>query len=176
MDFQEMKEQKEWVETMVPRQALLRFKVPYEGHQTVEYLAGEMYLQPFSKRSSTEVRLHVSPPDPSTGVYATKSYDCKSMEECMFFHNCVTRRAHIPSPGAERTEKRAVSYDHSLAHGILHAWVDRAMKDPGISYNLQGQALQDHVHSMIRGLDMLYGKILGLRWSDQFSDIIKNAQ
>lgn len=169
---QEMDDQRRWVEIIKPRQALLRFKIPYEGMESVEYLAGDLYLQPFTKRSSTEVRLQVSPPDETSGMYATTRYGVKEHEECMFFHNSVTRRQHILPPDAERPVKRPVSYDHMLAHAILSDWKERAMVDPDINHELQGAALDDHIRSMIRGLDMIYGKILGLKWSEQFSDLV----
>lgn len=65
---------------MRPRQALVRFRVPYEAPPHMEYLAGDIYLQPFTKRSSIEARLHVAQPDQATGEYAKALYDCKAHE------------------------------------------------------------------------------------------------
>lgn len=198
-DFKDMEEQRVWVERMRPRRAFLRFRLPYEGKTKVEYLDGEMHLQPFTKRSSTEVghaprappppfllssiphrlgqvRLSVASPDPETGAYPTRIYDCKVHEECMFHHNCTTRRAHIGPRKVDENGrpvgKRVISYDHSLAHAILHAWVQRARHDPDLVHGLQGEALDRHIYNVLMGLDVMYGKMLGMRWSDQFEHIV----
>lgn len=175
-DFGDMEEQQSWVERMRPRQAFVRFRVPYEGPAKVGYLDGDLYLQPFTKRSSIETRLHVAQPDRATGAYTKRLYDCKAHEECMFHHNCVTRRAHI---GPRRVDengrpvgKRIIAFDHKLAHGILHAWVERARHDPDVSHGLQGAALDRHIHGVLLGLDIIYGKMLGMRWSDQFEHVV----
>lgn len=48
--------QQEWVERMNPRQALLKFRMPFDSKElTLRYLDGDMYVQPFTQRSSTEV-------------------------------------------------------------------------------------------------------------------------
>lgn len=163
------------------------------------YLAGDLYLQPFTKRSSIETRLHVAQPDPATGSYPKKLYDCKAHEarpppmslalkardassndcaaqECMFHHNCETRRAHI-GPRKVDAEgrpvgKRVISYDHKLAHAIVHAWVERARHDPDVVHGLQGAALDRHIYGVLLGLDVIYGKMLGMRWADQFEHIV----
>lgn len=178
--FADMLEQRAWVETIVPKQALLRLVIPYDHEGgVVEYLGGEMHVQPFAKRSSTEVRLLVSPPtsvneEDGEATYPVVTYDCATHEECMFHHNCVTRREHIREKDAPRTDKRPISYDHRLAHGIIQSWVDKTRADPehmtgGIISREHPGIVERHVTGIIRGLDKLYGKMLGLRWSEQFA-------
>lgn len=136
----EMVDQKRWVEAMKPRQALLRFKLPYDSPTKVEYLSGTHYIQPFTKRSSTETRLEVSVPQKRDGKYSTTPYDCRVHEEVMFHHNNVTRREHLvrdPEGSGARASSVSSSYDHRLAHAIISDWVDRAMVDPDINGGLE---------------------------------------
>lgn len=73
-DQDEMNVQMRWVQTMRPRQALIRFRVPYnetdgelgqrvapEQPMTITYLKGKMFFQPFCKRTSTEASVRIRP-------------------------------------------------------------------------------------------------------------------
>lgn len=83
-DKDEMNVQMRWVQQMKPRQALIRFRVPYNetdgdlGNReapdvpvTITYLKGKMFLQPFCKRTSTEascLRPTTCPPPPPASL------------------------------------------------------------------------------------------------------------
>lgn len=54
--------------------------------------------------------------------------------------------------------------------------MDRARSDPDVSHGLQGEALEAHITGMLRGLDVIYGKMLGLRWSEQFASAVAPPQ
>lgn len=107
-DRDEMNLQRSWVCSMKPRQALLRLRIPYnetdgslgkrrtpDKAMSISYLDGEMFFQPFGRRSAVEMRLHLAPLNPHTMQYSTKAYDCQKHEECMLYHNAVIRRAHL---------------------------------------------------------------------------------
>ena len=61
--WQDMLRQQEWVQTIQPRSALLKFRLPYgQGHRDasnahVDYLDGLVFTQPYAKSTSTETRL-----------------------------------------------------------------------------------------------------------------------
>jgi hypothetical protein len=163
-------------------------------------------MQPFTKRSSTEVRLHVAPPRMTTNDgmrYMTSIYDCSKQEECMFYHNSVTRREHLEANSCfsaakkqhlsmdksstevasneigediTKNNRRMQSYDHRLAHTIIKEWIDRAKADKDINCGLEGIELDKHLHGIVRAMDMLYGKLLGLKFSDEFGFIFKDHQ
>lgn len=77
--------QEEWTERMKPRQTLLKFRMPFESDEPVlQYLDGDMYVQPFTARSSTEVRLHVK--QRVDGAFAKRKYDCIAHEEVSRSH------------------------------------------------------------------------------------------
>jgi hypothetical protein len=56
----------------------------------------------------------------------------------------------------------------------FQAWVDRARVDPDLCHGLRpdGPELNRHIHGVLMGLDVIYGKMLGMRWSEQFAHIV----
>jgi hypothetical protein len=58
---------------------------------------------------------------------------------------------------------------------MTQAWVDKAHSDQDhtLCHGLSGPALDKHINSVLTGLDIIYGKMLGLRWSEQFAHIVK---
>ena len=168
------------------RGAMVKFRLPYNGYEDLEYVSGEMMLQPFTQRSSTEVRLYVSPPDPATGLYNKTRYNCLDHEQCMFYHNSVTRMSHRqqqPLDGKEdpfltASSTDTLSYDESLAHAILTEWADRVRSDRDMllldaecSDGDHGLAAEEHVANIVRDLDHSYGRALLLRKSS-FANLV----
>jgi hypothetical protein len=90
--------QEAWIHVVRPRSAMLKFRLPFfkDTDQNYSYLKGEMYLQLFAQKSSTEVRLCVNSPAISTG-YERELYNSETHDDCLFYHNCVTRRMHMDS-------------------------------------------------------------------------------
>jgi nicotinamide riboside kinase len=80
---QDMIWQQNWVKTIQPRAALLKFKLSYEKGKT-EYFDGTIYLQVFAP-ASNEARLHV------TEYNKTKIYDNKEYDEKLAYYNYYLR-------------------------------------------------------------------------------------
>ncbi len=80
--------QRKWVEIMQPVASLLKFRLPYteDGEaEKVDYFDGIAFLQVWSPRSSTELRLFVTDPD------SKKTYDPAEYEEKLFYQNIISR-------------------------------------------------------------------------------------
>nr|QBK88826.1 MAG: poly a polymerase regulatory subunit [Mimivirus LCMiAC01] len=78
------KMQKKWYEIMNPDYTLLKFRLPWD-QDTFDYLDGEIYLQSFPPRTSTETRLVVKK---SAKI---KTYDSKEYENKLFYYNLYDR-------------------------------------------------------------------------------------
>lgn len=140
--------------------------MPFDPQEdTVRYLDGDMYVQPFCQRSSTEVRLHVRPP--GDGAYAKRDYSCRDHDQVMFHHNCVVRREHMDGPQA------TLSYDQALAHDIVGRWADRVADDPSICPDRAG--IEPLVTKIIKEMDGHFGRVLALRASKRFGSIVAMA-
>jgi hypothetical protein len=109
--LKDMADQEMWMHALqCPRSALMRFTLPYVDGKNYSYMKGEMRLQPFAARTSAEVRLSVDYDGSNSGgearacgssssarVYPKKVYDSEAHDECMFYHNTVTRTQHVHS-------------------------------------------------------------------------------
>lgn len=81
--------QAEWVRKIKPYATLLKFRLPWlDADQPYKYLDGQIYIQPYAPRNSTETRLLITDPD------SEKSYSCKDYEDRMFFVNRVLRHLY----------------------------------------------------------------------------------
>ncbi len=76
--------QKKWYETIKPKTALLKFRLPWFAKYT-KYLDGDLYFQAWIKNMSAEMRMV-----PKFGT--EKIWDNKEYEEILFHHNMVTRK------------------------------------------------------------------------------------
>lgn len=83
----EMNMQMKWYQIMNPLSAHLKFRLPYSGFNldTLEYLDGNVFKQPWTGQSSTETRLV------PFGIDKIKVWDAVKYESQMFYHNTVTR-------------------------------------------------------------------------------------
>lgn len=102
--YRDLETQKLWVETMMPDSAMVKFRLPYSKHTSIRYLEGELFHQPYSYRTSTEVRLHVTAPNATFSIdgkkhinYPTSVYNCSTHEDAMFHYNVNTRLNHLPA-------------------------------------------------------------------------------
>lgn len=135
-----------------PRAALLKFRLPYGDHGEVEYLDGDIHVQPFSQKGSSEARLHVRRNQQQR--FPTKRYIPGDYERAMFHYNMVDRRAHFDKPHG------TLSHDQELAQQFLGEWAERASEDMGITNGLAGR---DFVRGHLERLDRQFGKLLSLR-------------
>jgi hypothetical protein len=79
-----MEMQLKWWQIMNPELAMFKFRLPWEEGET-KYPVGEIYIQAFPGATSTETRLICK-----KGAELT-TYDNKTYEEALFFHNTKTR-------------------------------------------------------------------------------------
>lgn len=80
--------QKQWVQAMRPKKAMLKFRCPYPDRipGTTQYLDGQIWIQSFNRRSGTETRL--IPIEGDDCSYTTmREYDHIEYEEKLFFFN-----------------------------------------------------------------------------------------
>jgi len=110
--WNDMKTQQRWVNLIKPHAASLKFRLPYPysdiqfdndiepGTETVPYLSGILYLQPYGGVTSTESRLVVIPDE--NNQLLSSNWNLKNYESQMFYHNTVTReRIRYYNPIAE---------------------------------------------------------------------------
>jgi len=99
--LKDMADQDAWVHALRPRSALLKFNIPYQGGKSYSFIQGEMFLQPFTQRACTEVRMVVDSPMANgfsqSVSYPRQLYSSQAHDECMFYHNTVTRTEHLRS-------------------------------------------------------------------------------
>ena len=80
--------QRQWVQAMRPKKAMLKFRVPYPDRIAgpTTYLDGQIWIQSFNRRSGTETRL--IPIEGDDCSYTTmREYDHVEYEEKLFFFN-----------------------------------------------------------------------------------------
>lgn len=81
----DMELQRRWVEILQPYACYLKFRPPYNGVQTMEYIDGTIFTQAWSRVKSTETRLLAYRP------YVSRSYDVPTYDETMSYLNMETR-------------------------------------------------------------------------------------
>jgi len=88
--------QKEWVQAMRPRKAMLKFRCPYPDRIAgpSRYLDGDLWLQSFNRRSGTETRL-IPKEGADCSYSAMRSYDHRQYEEQLFFFNERVRKCYV---------------------------------------------------------------------------------
>ena len=89
----DMKNQMNWHQIIKPVEAQLKFRLPYTGGnrpETVEYLTGWVFKQPWAPQTTTETRL-VPTSDPSD---LTKKWNCMKYQSQMFHHNTIVRETY----------------------------------------------------------------------------------
>lgn len=84
--MEDMDMQRRWVETAKPMMAMLKFRLSWKVPQQ-EYFDGEIRLQPWAPKTSTETRL-------ITDGKTMRMWDTKRYERQMYRHNMVTRIAY----------------------------------------------------------------------------------
>eukprot|EP00756_Hemistasia_phaeocysticola_P048385 Hpha_TRINITY_DN22811_c0_g1::TRINITY_DN22811_c0_g1_i1::g.84429::m.84429/K18776/MTR2, MT48; cap2 methyltransferase len=125
----EMAAQREFYETLQPKKALLRFRLPYEAGET-EYLDGTLLFCPYGSQTSTELRLIPKADSP------LRVYNHQTVEEQMFHFNIFTRVHTFPeySPAhASHTRHKAPvaacgfdwRYDNTAESAILWAFAEK---------------------------------------------------
>lgn len=81
----DMRAQDRWVALMNPRAALLKFRPAYKSAEPFEYLAGDVWLQAWAPRASSETRLAAVRP------FARAVYDPQRYGDQMFYLNSILR-------------------------------------------------------------------------------------
>ena len=125
--WQDMQNQSNWHKILNPVKSQLKFRLPYPmvefEDQSVHYLNGTVYKQPYTKINSTETRLV---PDDSSETY----WNFKEYESIMSYHNVVIREQfkylnpyHIPgtpeSFGSVLPPELLSDYDSATE---VHVW------------------------------------------------------
>ena len=87
--------QADWVRTINPVQALLKFRLPYAYSfepKTFNYLNGYVFRQPYAPQSSTETRL--VPIRNEDGSWQTTDWDIAKYGNQLFYHNSIVRETY----------------------------------------------------------------------------------
>lgn len=85
--WEDMTWQKDWVKIIRPVMCMLKFRLTYNKLKR-KYLSGDLYLQPWVGKTSTELRL-------ITNNYDNEiEYDEEMYEEIVHYHNVVIRRMY----------------------------------------------------------------------------------
>jgi hypothetical protein len=85
-----MQQQKEWAETIKPDSGYFKFRLPWSEGKT-QYFKGDIYIQAYPPKNSTETRLLFKTLD-------LVDYDNKTYEEQLFYHNTVVRKQKCTVP------------------------------------------------------------------------------
>lgn len=124
--------QQQWVLTMNPEHALLKFRLPYpidNVDRYVTYLDGTVYWQCWQPQSSTETRL--KPSKNNNGQYEFREWSITDYEERCFYHNSITREksAYLNPFTNDRTfidpPELLDDFDSTLEAFILAMYFDR---------------------------------------------------
>jgi len=134
----DMQLQKVLYEQLNPRKAHLKFRLPYlhvknnpvlRGATTFQYLSGELMIQPFGRRKSTETRLIPDGP----GQYT--DWDLQLYSDAMFTHNYKTRVSYYENqfniPGLDHC------YDCTLEKRIWTDYVNMFLDNSNIKKEVE---------------------------------------
>lgn len=92
--WKDMLLQQEWVLSIDPIYASLKFRLPYPldstDNRSVQYLKGTVWKQPWVGQASTETRL--VPSRNADGQYESGDWNLLEMDDWMSYHKRVTRR------------------------------------------------------------------------------------
>lgn len=135
-EFQEdtqldMRAQERWHHLIQPRKSMLKFRLLYsqnsdDSHATTSYLAGDLMLPIWGPLSTTECRLVVDR-DARDTCYNNQKYEYQ-----MFYHNTVTRYAHVDFPIPSILLDKIYHHNYDDAAEI-HVLMQYAMYIKGIS-------------------------------------------
>lgn len=123
--IEDMKIQREWVETIDPIRSILKFRLPYVEKWTRDYgyryLDGFVYKQVWHGSKSTECRLVPNKP------YREKIYDFKNHEQQMFYYNTIVRnRTPMVVPIASLTQgELSTDTDSAIEYFILRRFLEK---------------------------------------------------
>lgn len=117
------KKQKEWVMTIKPIAAYLKFRPIYTPGKT-SYFDGTIYLQPYSP-DSTETRLLV------TNYKSSTEYDNVEFDEKLAYFNTYTRLSYLTSKWESLLKKHKILYrwDNIYAFYILEKYLKKMGKN-----------------------------------------------
>jgi hypothetical protein len=149
--------QENWVQLVRPRCADIKFKLPYHGASTYSYLKGELRFQHFGKQSSSEARLLVDAPQTEVEEYGRQLYNRHIHDDCLFYHNFVTRLEHQEAPN-----KIKLSYDQHMAHEIICQWMKKACDEEDFSGLKNSEERKSWVSKTLKDIDNMYDRTLGL--------------
>lgn len=102
---EDMRNQEKWVETIRPKAALLKFRLPWDDGKT-NYLKGKLILQSWAPLDSSETRLEVIQ---KNNVYKRKTYLHRDYEERMAYFNRVIKNSLFTTPFSK--EELGFNYD-----------------------------------------------------------------
>lgn len=118
----DMEMQRRWVEISQPRMSMLKFRLSWK-QPSQEYFDGEIRIQPWAFKSSTETRL-------ITDGKTTRTWNSQKYEKQMFRHNAVTRISYydIDSAIVSNVPGMDHCYDCRSEVEILTNWAIAARK------------------------------------------------
>lgn len=138
--WEDMELQRSWVEQIKPVYSMLKFKLPFPEPEVLEkigesvsYLPGIIYKQPWARGKSVETRLIIS----SENMVPVE-WSLKDFEEQMFYHNAVIRQEEYNFPFSDELDGLVISrdlklnkrYDTAYIVTLLYQYFLRV--DPGI--------------------------------------------
>lgn len=113
--------QKNWYDIMKPEMAMFKFRLPWD-YDNLEYLDGDIYIQPYPPSTSTETRLIIKA---NAGM---KTYDNRKYEEQMFYFNkyCRTLEYHNLLENITEDRKNGLKniYDYASEVHILNEYLN----------------------------------------------------
>ena len=126
----DMRLQEEWVRDLKPLHAQLKFRLPRKescvGEGLVDpfqYLDGELYLQMYAPRASTETRLVVSRRD--DGTYEDVIYSLGTYEGLMYMFNKRMRvSSYIKPERKERVKWTDTCHDCSAMYDLVEEYIE----------------------------------------------------
>lgn len=136
---EDMALQQTCLERLRAAHSLFKFRLPYTDPanprvwdtrpnatpDTLTYLDGEVWLQPFAATWSTETRLYVKRQSDPENPYPSRLYDCAEYEQQCFAFNCGQRRAtyNVPVEVLQRVFGADRSYDVARAAEIARQYL-----------------------------------------------------
>ena len=133
----DMLDQMSWYCAMRPASALLKFRLPWSTHESVEYLGGEIMLPVFGKFLTHEARLCVQGPEAMLVTYR-----CREYEGRMAYFNQFVRACRDES-GAGYDERRfrdiVARYLRLGVHDLrVWLWCNKVVRSLGLACSRRG--------------------------------------
>lgn len=140
--YNDLISQQKWVKIIKPKKAMLKFRLPFKLIKELNYLDGDLYLQPWTKPLSSETRLVTSASENNV-IYNFKEYESK-----LFHFNTVERQSIYT------TGNLTANYDFILEYTVIEEFINKFGFRDSVSW------VQSKIDKLLKGNKCIYKYVL----------------